>query len=638
MTSSHALRAAVRALVAAALFTAVLPAAAIGESAPPPNFAYWFATATTKVYQTSAPPASAAHASDAGAATLALAAARDEFEGRQIAIRPTVTVHDLWIEPSDLSMVDEGGATLTIPASNVSVYRVGYVYVAHPSTGYKRVGLEPDPLLPMTLVNGERLGWAYNAAPNLMRRGINGGVTQPFYVLFHVPASANPGTYAGTLKVTCSALDGTPAPEVNIPVTLTVYPFSIANRTLKAVFGVNLQWAMYANAADHKWIGYWYPPSPTRVTETTTYKGVQLGGWMKMFGEHRITPQAMLPAWNSGTSWAPPGNSTGAMTARTAVLTDYMGAGAATTFSGQRLSFPALKMPEYGAPSYVTNPFSSSSASSKAAKYYSTMRAQAYPYLSKSIAYPIDEPKPAQRSFVERYGAFLHHYAPGVKYFVTIDGVAFKFALVKNVDAYGQRLMFFFRDYGKWVAKIRNAKKTVWIYSHATKWQSVSPAYLIDQPLTGSRVQGWYSFKTGAAGLLYFNVSAWRPKTGSSAYRDPYRDPLSYRTGSGSTLLLANGDGSLVYPGYYPALGLNIEGAPPVTSLRLEAIRDGIEDYEYLKLVQAKKGTGAANWFVARIIGPLPAPRSGHLLFPPWQPNPATYETVRSQMANLISQ
>jgi hypothetical protein len=47
----------------------------------------------------------------------------------------------------------------------------------------------------------------------------------------------------------------------------------------------------------------------------------------------------------------------------------------------------------------------------------------------------------------------------------------------------------------------------------------------------------------------------------------------------------AHGDGLLIYPG---------PDSQPLSSLRLEAIRDGLEDYEYLYLLGQQATTNAA--------------------------------------------
>lgn len=627
----------VRALLAASILLAFAPVAAHAETVAP-DYSWWVTAAGEKTYPTSLPPASAGRASLGTGPSIGIAAAQAEYEGRQVIIRAGATpVQDVWLEASDLTTTDVSGTVSTISADNVTSYKIGYVYISKPSYPLKRVGLEPDPLLPMTIANGERLGWKPDgAAPYLAWRGAKANTTQPFYLLFKVPEGSTPGTYTGTIKVTGAAPDGTAAPEVNIPVTLKVQPFSVRQKTLNTSFGTNLQWAMYTNSASHKWLGVDYDGGPTRVPERTTYRADQLGGWLRYMSEHRVSPQNMLPAWEGGSNWAPPADN-GNMVVRREVLEDYLGAGAATTFEGDKLSFNSVKMPEYGAPPWVVNPFASPSYYRKAARYYATMKQQLGRYVVRAYVYPIDEPPASKRAFVQNYACMVHKYAPGVKFFVTTDPVTQNYKLIPNVDLYGQKLQFYYRDWYRWIRPIRVAKKNVWIYSHATKWQSVTPNCLIDQPLASSRVQAWFAYHTRADGLLYFNISAWRPSTGSATFRDPYRDPLSYRATINGKPLYANGDGSLVYPGYYPALGLYVEGAAPVGSLRFEAIRDGLEDYEYLKLIATKYSSATADSYAKRVIGPLPAAAPGKLLFPPWAKSASTYEAVRRDMAALLA-
>jgi hypothetical protein len=109
----------------------------------------------------------------------------------------------------------------------------------------------------------------------------------------------------------------------------------------------------------------------------------------------------MLPAWESGSDWVPPADN-GNMVPRMDYLRDYVATGAATTFAGERFAFNAVKMPETGRPFYIRNPFRNSSDTSRAAQYYSTMRAALLPWISKSYVYEIDEPRESDRAFVER--------------------------------------------------------------------------------------------------------------------------------------------------------------------------------------------------------------------------------------------
>lgn len=63
--------------------------------------------------------------------------------------------------------------------------------------------------------------------------------------------------------------------------------------------------------------------------------------------------------------------------------------------------------------------------------------------------------------------------------------------------------------------------------------------------------------------------------------RNPYDDPMC-RHSHGQPF--GNGDGLFFYP---PAARL----APPVTSIRMEMLRDGLEDYEYFVMLKARDPT-----------------------------------------------
>lgn len=620
-------------LLALALLTLLAARPAPASAMTGADYAYWFAYAQTRIYPTTAPPAGAPLASNAVPNALALGAAQSEFEGRQISLRPqTSGLRDIWIEPSDLEM--DGAPEHIIGAKNVSVFKVWYVDIQRPSYGFKQKGLQPDPLLPMTIANGQRLGWRPGAAPDTSLRAASAGKTQPFYVLFQVPADAAPGSYVGSLKVTAVDDPGAPAAELTIPVALTVYPFSVERRTLQTSFGLNLHDVMTMNSAARQWL--LRDPNAgansTRVPERTDNHSDQSIGYLKFMSDHRVSPQTMSPAWES-----PDGN--GIISARHDLLGDFLGTGAATSFQGNKLNFNTVKMPEYTRPAWLKDPFTSRSATNKATRYYASMKAELGPDASKAYAYPIDEPSASKRKFTEKYAKLIHRAAPGVKVLLTTDPTTQKNKLVKGVDIYVSKLHFVFRDTG-WNKKIRKSGKQLWIYSHMTNWSAQTPSYLIDAPPTDSRVQAWMAYRLRANGLLYFNVTNWHKGVGKTgqAPRDPYTDPVTNRKTYKGKALNANGDGTLAYPGYYPPLGLIVEGAPPVSSMRMEALRDGLEDYEYLQQVSAKYGQPTADAYSARIIGALPKAKSGRLAFPPFSRSEYDFEAVRAEMAARLSQ
>ncbi len=91
----------------------------------------------------------------------------------------------------------------------------------------------------------------------------------------------------------------------------------------------------------------------------------------------------------------------------------------------------------------------------------------------------------------------------------------------------------------------------------------------MDFPLLNYRLPLWIGYRFGITGLLYWSTVHW----GSPDGRDPWTD-AAFRN-------QFNGEGYLFYPG----TAAGIDG--PVTSMRLKNLRDGMEDYEYLVLLQS---------------------------------------------------
>lgn len=96
------------------------------------------------------------------------------------------------------------------------------------------------------------------------------------------------------------------------------------------------------------------------------------------------------------------------------------------------------------------------------------------------------------------------------------------------------------------------------------------PTYHIEDTLLSARAMSWMQAEYNVVGNLYWAVDYYMVYNGSSSkdMEDYYGTAVSYPR--------VNGEGFLFYPGGQYELDL------PVASLRLEAIRDGLEEYELL--------------------------------------------------------
>lgn len=96
------------------------------------------------------------------------------------------------------------------------------------------------------------------------------------------------------------------------------------------------------------------------------------------------------------------------------------------------------------------------------------------------------------------------------------------------------------------------------------------PNFFIDYPAIDQRILFWMNWKYRIPGFLYYAVNLWEVNRKSrERWPEVEWNTLSFDE--------YNGDGQLIYPG---------PDGKPVSSIRLECIRDGIEDYEYFAILQ----------------------------------------------------
>jgi hypothetical protein len=108
-------------------------------------------------------------------------------------------------------------------------------------------------------------------------------------------------------------------------------------------------------------------------------------------------------------------------------------------------------------------------------------------------------------------------------------------------------------------------------------WYSVGHFFNLDSPAVSARSMPWLSFRHELDGILYWTIQ--------SSWRKPNR-PARFHPRPGETVWEAfepaghggyNGIGNMCYPG---------SDGRPWSSQRLEILREGIEDYEYLVLLR----------------------------------------------------
>jgi hypothetical protein len=153
-----------------------------------------------------------------------------------------------------------------------------------------------------------------------------------------------------------------------------------------------------------------------------------------------------------------------------------------------------------------------------------------------------------------------------------------------------------------------NAGETIWWYVCNNPRKPYNNLH-IDMSAMAHRTLLWQQKREGLQGLLYWSVNYWAKQF----VADPWQDMDTIGTGY-------YGDGSLLYPGKK----VGIDG--PVGSIRLEVLRDGLEDFDYLTLADRKLGQAATQQFVVKIARSLTD----------YEQSPARLEEVRRELGEAL--
>ncbi len=186
----------------------------------------------------------------------------------------------------------------------------------------------------------------------------------------------------------------------------------------------------------------------------------------------------------------------------------------------------------------------------------------------------IDEPRPDQYDRVKAVCALLKEIAPDVPHIVTTRPKA---VLSGYVDTWCP----LYNEYSEKVAaKYTRNGDGMWWYGCVIP-KSPYPNNHIDSSLLCKRLVFWMQKDYNIEGTLYWSTNITKKyslETDSYGERKVWSDPMAYPG--------AAGDGYLIYPGK-EGDGL-VNKNIPVPTIRLEVIRDGVEDLEYLVILEKK--------------------------------------------------
>lgn len=118
-----------------------------------------------------------------------------------------------------------------------------------------------------------------------------------------------------------------------------------------------------------------------------------------------------------------------------------------------------------------------------------------------------------------------------------------------------------------------SSKTKIWTYLGAGAYYPYPNFERVDQPLINSRAFFWPLITLNLQGWLYWDINMWRHNN-KVTHKWPEIWDEWYTNRPGDRF---NGMAALIYPG---------PDATPIPSMRLEVMRDGIQDYNYFKIAE----------------------------------------------------
>lgn len=506
-------------------------------------------------------------ATPAGSASATVTVARNEFESFQVAVHADASgIANLKAEPSTLT----GSLGGVLPADALTIYREQYYNVAadHLSDGESSVGGWPDALVPQVDPIYHEVRSAFSAPVPANGRAV-------LWVDVLAGRGQVPDVYTGTLRIK----DGTTVigtVQVQVTVRNVVLP---STSSLDSVFPneptkqcqvhtgsgtcngdtveANRLSAVYERVALENRISL---STPWQIDRSANLTGAMATNWRTMVKP--IINGTDAPASVGSPIRLPGAQATNLVLwhyCKAACIDGWKAEAAAGGFT-DRLSYYTCDEPNQNPDNWTACGANHTVAQSKGLRELVTTP---LPYARSAGAEGwIDDMVVLARMMDGRNGAFAGNQRPTYDAWQADvgDGQANKVWIYNSCEA----------------AACNNPGDPGWNDPFYNGWAG----YGIDQPASQARAMPWTAFVYNATGELYWGVD--------------YRLGQAWNTcGAGGSNCLyesgMNGDGTLFYPGKAcpPGTGTGCIGGAtdiPIESIRLKRIRDGREDYEYLRM------------------------------------------------------
>jgi len=481
-----------------------------------------------------------------------VAAARNEREPFQLCLRSArdLTKVAVTVDPPR----NREGRTL-----DVSLNLVGFVPVDYPSNYYTVDAPAWCRKLPPRGASGCD-GWAGlwpDPLPPLAPFDLKANMTQPIWATVSVPADAPPGAYRGSVSIHSST-----HPTIQLPLHVTVWDFALPKASrLKVIYDFRESFTRQFGGS-----------SGTRDEV--------LRKWYAFLAQRRISP-GLLPEPKFSYKDGVVAMDTADFDRAAAYCLDELGVNAFYTpwffYSFGWAHKPRLL--------FGHQPFTKEYADAYAKclkAYMDHLRAKGW--ADKVTLYLSDEPHVRREGIIEQMKqaiAIIRSVEPSVPiYSSTWDHVP---EWDGHLNCWG------IGPHGSFpVGKMRER-----LAAGDTLWFTTDGHMCLDTPYCAvERLLPWLCWKYGVAAYEFWGVNWWTYDPwdrGWHTFISQSDDGAKYYY-----VRYPNGDGYLTYPGKH----VGVDG--PVSSIRLEQAREGIEDFEYFRLLDELLEKGRARGLSVR--------------------------------------
>ena len=487
-----------------------------------------------------------------------LVAARGQHVSVQLAVRSARPLEGVTAEAGPFK--DSAGATL----GGVTVRPEGYVVVGSHSRNTpedERVGETPgwfpDPL------------WDFPVK-------LEAGHTEPLWINVAVPADAQPGDYRGSVVVRAGDRQ-LARQELRVTVLAATVP---SQRTLKVT-----NWFGFDDAASQQFYkvaqfspGWWTLMANLGAVMAEHRQNVVITPLMNLV-EPRIEGDHLVYDFGNFDRW----------------VETFQRAGAIGYIEGSHLldragSYDAgltvnTFQIENGKVARQTLPPDDPRVEPFLAGFLTALNSHLEEKGWKSIYYQhiLDEAHGAEPPYYARFAELVHRYLPGVPTMDAVDAAQMPDELQKNCDIWVPQLGRFDAQMDLIQQRIASGHE-VWFYVCLFP-NGRYMNRLMDYPLVKARLLEWLDFRYGFTGFLHWGWSYWTP--------DPVLDTQPVI--DANTELLPSGDAYIVYP--------DRERKSVYSSIRLETMLQGTEDYEMLMALKAKNPAAATRLAQEAVAG-----------------------------------